>query len=162
VTSLAWRGRPLEERTNYNPAFLALLLREAAGSYHEESQLPLPAPLAFIALPLVLHRPTRESLPNIISTSMPVWLQEHQVLREGFAARARAVAPAVREALVVALASGVVRLDGGAFASAAEPFRARRATAETRAIIRRARFVGRWLARAGDVETIYFLWGIKP
>jgi hypothetical protein len=26
----------------------------------------------------------------------------------------------------------------------------------------RARFVGRWLSRAGDVDTIFFLWGVKP
>jgi Family of unknown function (DUF6521) len=162
VTSLAWERRPLEERANYNPAFLALLLREAADGYITESQRTLPVPLAFLALPLVLHRTTRESLPKIISTSMPIWLQEHPFLREGFVARVRAVAPAVREALVTALTTGLLELDRGALTPAAEPGKARHATTESRAVAARARFVGRWLSRAGDIDTIFFLWGVKP
>jgi Family of unknown function (DUF6521) len=146
---------------NLNPAFLALLVRQVATGYQEEGGRALPLPLAFVALPIVLHRPTRESLPRI-TTSLPVWLQEHQFLREGFAVGARAIAPAVREALTVALSSTLVRLVDGALEVGEEPRRPRRATAESRAIAARAHFVGRWLARAGDVATIYLLWGVKP
>ena len=161
MSSLSWNLRPLEERANLNPAFLALLVRQAAAGYQEEAGRALPVPLAFIALPVVLHRPTRGSLPRI-TTSLPVWLQDHQFLREGFAERARAISPAVREALIVALSSTVVRLVDGALEAGEEPRRPRRATAEARAIAARAHFVGRWLARAGDVATIYVLWGVKP
>jgi hypothetical protein len=162
VTTLAWERRPLEERVNYNPAFLALMLREAAGGYHQESERPLPVPLAFLVLPLVLHRASREALPKIISTSMPIWLQEHQFLRERFVARVRSVAPAAREALVVALSTGLLQLDQGALALGEDAARARLGTTETRSIAARARFVGRWFSRAGDVETIFFLWGVRP
>jgi len=162
VTNLAWDQRPLEERVSYNPAFLALLLREAAAGYGEETQRPLPLPLAFLVLPLVLHRPTRESLPRTVATSMPVWLQEHQVLREGFAGRMGSISSAIREALVVGTGTGLFRLDDAALHVGAEPGRGRRATTETRAISSRAHFAGRWLGRAGDVETIYYLWSVKP
>jgi len=161
VSTVAWDSRPIEERVTLNPAFLALLLRQAAAGYQEETTRGLPLPLAFVALPIVLHRPTRESLPGI-RTSLPVWLQEHPFLREGFAARARAVAPAVREALTVGPASALVHLVDGGLEPGAEPGKARHATTETRAIAAKAHFVGRWLGRAGDVATIYVLWGVKP
>jgi hypothetical protein len=161
MSSLAWSERPLEERVALNPAFLALLLRSAASGYEQESERPLPIPLTFVALPLVLHRPTRDALPTI-ATSLPVWLQDHQLLREGFANRARAIAPAVREALTIGLSTSLVRLSLGGIVEAAEPQRARHATAEIRHISTRARFVGRWLARAGDVATVYLLLGLRP
>jgi ABC-three component (ABC-3C) system Middle Component 3 len=162
LSSLAWERRPLEERASYNPAFLALLLRQSADGYRGEAERTFPVPLAFIVLPLVLHRPTREAAPKTVATSMPIWLQEHQFIREGFAGRARGLAPAVREALVIGLQRGVLALDDGGIYPAAEPARARHGTSETRALLARARFLGRWLARAGDVETIYFLWGVRP
>jgi hypothetical protein len=162
VSGLAWERRPLEERANYNPAFMACLLRQAAEGYREQTQRPLPTPLAFLVIPLVLHRPTRIALPRIVSTSMPIWLQEHQFLREGFAGRTRALAPSVREAVLIALQTGVLRLAESALEAATEPGQPRRATSETRDISARAHFVGRWLGRAGDIETIYFLWGVKP
>lgn len=162
MTTLAWERRPLEERVNHNPAFLAILLRAAASGYAAEADRALPIPLAWVVLPLALHRPTREALPTTIATSMPIWLQEHQVLREGFPPRMRSLAAAGREAIIVGLATGLLRLDGSALTPAAEPGRARRATSDSQAVVDRTRFVGRWLARAGDVETIYFLWGVKP
>jgi hypothetical protein len=162
VSALAWTERPLEERVAYNPAFLALLLREAADGYQEEAAEEFPVPLAFIVVPLVLHRPTREGLPGTVATSMPMWLQEHPLLRAGFASRVRDLGPAVREALLVALQTDVLLLSGAGLAPGTAPAQARRATNDTRAMFRRARFVGRWLGRAGDVATIYFLWGVKP
>jgi hypothetical protein len=161
VSSLAWERRPIEERVNLNPAFLALLIREAAAGYHEEVGRALPLPLAFIVVPIVLHRPTREALPSI-STSLPVWLQEHQLFRETFVSRARFMAPAVREALVVGLLSSLIVLVDGELEVGQDPRRERRGTADSRRITNRARFVGRWLARAGDVATVYLLWGMKP
>jgi hypothetical protein len=156
-------GRAARSRSAwFNPAFLALLLREVVVGYEEESSRPLPLPLAFIALPIVLHRPTRQALPRGITTSVPVWLQEHQLLRQGFAARARASAPAIREALAVAFSTVLLRLGDGELVVGDAPGRARRATPDTRAITTRARFVGRWLSRAGDVPTIYLLWGVRP
>jgi ABC-three component (ABC-3C) system Middle Component 3 len=162
VTRRLWAQRPVEERVLLNPAFLALLLRRTVAGYAEESGTDFPLPLAFIALPITIHRSTREELPVQIRTSLPIWLQEHQFLREGFAARARAVAPAVWEALDVGLSHDLLRRSGDGLRTAVEPARSQRATSETEALMKSAYFVGRWLARAGDVPTTYLLWGVRP
>ena len=162
MIAVAWNRRPLEERVNLDPAFLAILLREAVSGYFERTRRPMPLPLAFIALPIVLHRGTRERLPRTLATSLPVWLQENQFLRETFADRARAVASATREGVIIALQTKLLRISHSALVIDQEPLQPRYATAETRTMHSRARFVGRWLAQSGDVETVYFLWGVKP
>lgn len=162
MTALAWESRPLEERAALNPAFLALAIRESVRGFVAETQKPMPISLAFIVLPLVLHRPTRAQLPGQIRTSLPVWLQEHPLLREGFPRRARAVSSPGREALFYALRSGIVALNGGALEIASAPRAAGRSTSDSREILGRAFFVGRWLSHAGDTSTIFYLWGVRP
>jgi hypothetical protein len=161
VTELPWDSRPVEERAALNPAFLALLMREAARGFRSEDGL-MPIPLAFVMLPLVLHRPSREALPRQVRTSLPIWIQEHQFLREGFPGRVRAIATAGREALAFGVRSGGLRITNGALEVGDQPRTPGRATAESRDVLARAFFVGRWLARSGDVATIYYLWGIRP
>lgn len=123
----------------------------------------MPIPLTFIVLPLVLHRRSREELPRQIRTSLPIWIQEHPLLRKGFPSRARAVAQSGREALVFGLRSGLVELvETGGLVVGVEPHAPRRATPESREVLARAFFIGRWLARAGDTSTIFYLWGVRP
>jgi hypothetical protein len=162
MTVLAWEARPLEERVSLNPAFLALLIRESARGFHAEGGQAMPVPLTFITLPLVLHRLSREALPRQVRTSLPIWIQEHPFLRQGFPSRARAVAPAGREALVFALRSSVVHIADAGLLVGDEPRTPRRGTVESRGVLARAYFVGRWLAHAGDTATIFYLCGIRP
>lgn len=163
MTALSWTARPLEERASLNPAFLALLIRESVRGFYAEGGKSMPIPLTFIGLPLVLHRRSRDELPRQVRTSLPIWIQEHPLLREGFPRRARAVATAGREALAFALRSGIVVIENDAgLVVGAEPRPAQRATSESREILGRAYFVGRWLAHAGDTSTIFYLWGIRP
>ena len=73
-----WSERPPEVAHLFNPAFCALLLREAVRGFAEVSPSGMPHPLVFLLLPIVLHKATRESLPGSITTKMHPWLQEHQ------------------------------------------------------------------------------------
>jgi hypothetical protein len=54
----AWNDRPTEIANLLNPAFCALLLAQAVRGYQEETKVGLPYALAFLVLPLVLHKPT--------------------------------------------------------------------------------------------------------
>ena len=60
----AWAGRPTELAYLFNPAFCGWVLREAVAGYASVKPAGLPLPLAFLILPVVLHRVTRELVPR--------------------------------------------------------------------------------------------------
>ena len=72
-----WAERPTELAYLFNPAYCGLLLREAIDGYNAEKPEGMFFPLAFLVLPVVLHRHTRELLPRGITTALQPWLQEH-------------------------------------------------------------------------------------
>jgi ABC-3C biological conflict system middle component len=160
-----WSERPPEVAHLFNPAFCALLLREAIRGFAEVSPSGMPHPLVFLLLPIVLHKATRESLPGSITTKMHPWLQEHQEARIGFCERCAAILPHTREAILFAMNAQMVTLsqDGS---MQAPRLRLKQlpwpSDSESAACRKRAHFVGRWLALAGDNATIFAMWGVRP
>lgn len=164
-----WRERPAEVAHLLNPAFIAALIARTAGGYQDEATAAIPFPLLFIAMPIVLHRKTREQLPRDTRTRMTTWLQRTPEARVGFATRAREVAPFIREGLSLGLSARALRVtpDGGV-----EPgpgislqrllVQRDNGTKDVNECLRRARFAGTWLARAGSPSTVFALWGVRP
>lgn len=109
-----WHQRPTEEAHLLNPAFLSLLIWSAAGGFREAVERDgMPFALAFIVAPITLHKATREALPRSPRTSLAAWLEENTFFRVGFADRARALSPFVREALLFGAAQGLLGLGEG-------------------------------------------------
>jgi hypothetical protein len=167
VSRPAWALRPVEEANLLNPAFIALLVRQAADAHRSLDRQSLPWMLAFIVAPAVLHGPTRAGLPQTVTSSMTRWSQTHPELLAGFPARAGALVPAVREGLLFGLTHGVLALAGDQLSPL--PLRRRRArerwrepTDDYRACLSAAAFMGRWCGRSGSVATIFALWGVRP
>jgi hypothetical protein len=160
-----WNDRPPEIASLFNPAFCALLIRQGVLGFMEVSPHGMPYPLVFLLLPIVLHKATRESLPATIATKMHPWIQEHQEARVGFSERCAAVAAHTREAILFA-ASGTLLTFSQDGALQAPRLRLRRppwpSDSESATCSQRARLVGRWLASAGDVATIFAMWGVRP
>jgi len=161
----SWTERPTEIANLLNPAFCALLLAQAVRGYQEESAAGMPYALAFLVLPLVLHKPTRDALPNSIASRMHPWLETNQQAQVGFADRCIAVADYTKEALIYSVALRLLRI--GADARLETAFqRMRRPTwptdSEPFACFDGARFLGRWLSHAGQTATIFAMWGIRP
>jgi hypothetical protein len=158
----AWANRPIELRTLLNPAFLAVILIEAAAGHQTESARPLPFALAFLAVPVVLHEPTRESLPTI-ATSMFTWLDRQPQARVLIPPLARQLVPHTREALRFGAARHAISIGRDGSLTPGElrkPARGAQSD-ELRRVRDRARFTGRWLARAGDPATILSSWGLS-
>lgn len=158
----SWSQRPIEQRTLLNPAFLAVLVAEAARGHLDERAVPMPFALAFLAVPLVVHEPTRESLPTI-STSMFTWLQRRPQARVYIPALAVQFVGPVREAIRLGARHDALILSTGGALEPGGLVRPRRG-AQTSDLVRcrdRAHFVGRWLARAGDSGTVLSAWGLS-
>ncbi len=154
---------PPEEAALFNPAFLGLLLAVAAEDYEATVDVPMPFTLAFLIPPMALHADTRAALPGNVRKRLSAWLLDEPVIQAGFAERAQAMAPLVREGLRYALRAGVIEIAGGAICSRIRAQAGNELeTEDARACAKAAAFVGRWFARTGDPATIFALWGVRP
>jgi hypothetical protein len=146
-----------------NPAFIAILLANAAAAHEERTGQPMPLALCFLVGPMVLHAPTRDALPRKVTAKPGPWLDANPVLRAGFAARARSAAPAVRAGLRHGLRAGILELAGERVTG--RPPRRRsgiRLSAEVEEILKRAAFAGGWLGLAGPPVGSYAMWRVRP
>jgi hypothetical protein len=98
-----WAERTREEAHLLNPSFCCVTIASACSGYTESCGQTLSFALAFMVLPIILHKHTRESLPRTSRTSVPAWLQEHAEARIGFHERLMALQPFTREAMLYGL-----------------------------------------------------------
>lgn len=164
----AWEQRPLEYANLLNPAFCSIILQNAIKGYQNEKKQGMPYPLLFLVLPLVLQNSTRNALPKRIVTKLHIWLQRNPEARVGFGDRTRNLVPYTKEALAFGMQTGIISIcDDGKFTwvnGKLKPILAVSWSSDTEPAIcyKKAEFIGRWLAQAGEVSTIYIMWGICP
>jgi hypothetical protein len=163
-----WSNRVVEEANLFNPAFCGVLIAQMSDDYAKKAHHPMPFPLAFLSLPIVLHRATRQALPGSTVTSLLPWIQDHPEQLVDFATRVQRLRDVTREAVLFAAQHEFLAVDaGGGLSSGAKRKTAteRRTglfTAEARECVDRAGFLGRWFAAAGTTQTIFAAWGIAP
>jgi len=162
-----WSDRPFDVSNLLNPAFMGIVLRKCTEGFVKENKEGLPFELAFLVFPLVLHEPTRTTLPTTTRTKMQPWLQENREVLVQFGDRARELVPFVREAAMFCLKRQVVDLSvSGRFtvgASKLKTLKELQATSdEIYAIFKKAEFVGRWLQTGGPSTNIFAMLGVRP
>ncbi len=141
----------------------ALLFSSESIIGYEENGKNLPYPLIYLILPLVLHRQTRDALPPSIRKHMHVWLQENSHLTIGFAERTCNFVPITKEAIIFGIKSKIFSIDSsGNFIFDKQNVSLIENDKDFKIIRNKAKFVGRWLEKAGDLRTIYSLWGVQP
>lgn len=162
-----WVARSREEAYMLNPSFCALISWSSALGFRDDTNNSMPFVMPFVAVPLILHKPTRQALPRSIRTSMPAWIEENTYFRIGFAERALNLVPFVRESLLFGAVHGLLAFDERhqlvpALRPRSLSAYLRDATDEVKECVKKAEFVGKWLATSGPVETTMALWGVKP
>lgn len=160
-----WADRPTEIAHLLNPAFCALVLVNGVKGFGEEIPAGLPYPLVFLVLPIVLHKPTRDAVPTTVATRMHPWLETHQQVQVGFADRCASVIDHAREAMIFATCRNLLRVtDDGRLKTPEQRFRRPpwSSDSEPAVCLDKARFIGRWMAHAGQPATVYAMWGIRP
>ena len=160
-----WKSRPLEIANLLNPAFTSLLLFDAASAYKQASSEGIPYPLAFLVLPIVLHKNTREKLPYSKSTRMHMWLQTYSEVRVGFSGRVKRLKPFTQEGLLFGIQQQILRFtEAGGIVSTSSRYSRYSFTQDTEpyACRQKAKLVGRWFSSTGSVKNIFLMWGIRP
>ena len=154
----AWVDRSPLRGAYLNPALIAAI-EAAAASEYGDSRGPMPWMLAFVVVPLVLHRPSREALPRDTRTHLSTWINRNPLLRSGFAARAQSLVPIVREGIRFGTRNEVLTFEKGGLVGAKlvdsheEP---------VQSMLRASRLLGRWLAKTDQPSTVFALMGIQP
>ncbi len=165
---MEWLARSGETRNLLNPSFCSIVLWSAARGYAEQSRKrALPFEIAFLVLPIVLHRETRESLPRTQRTSIAAWADENPLVRSHITERSRQLAPFTREALMFGGSYGVLKFSVGDVIGSNEwsnkiANTIDECSAEIRDCVKKAEFIGKWFAKTGNASTVMALLGVKP
>jgi len=166
MSTIPWAERPPEQARLLNPAFIGATVWSCARGYASAHNQGLPYPLAYVAVPIVLHKTTREALPRSTRTSIASWLSDNTRAQVGFADRARALVPLVKEAILFASNGAMLSLTDARLVAADRPRSMarfeREASDEVKSCIKKAEFVGKWFVGSGDYATVMALWGIAP
>jgi len=166
MTIISWSDRPIEQARLLNPAFFAALIWSCAEGYDSIDAQGIPYPLSFVAMPVVLHKSTRESLPRAITTSLAAWLGENAQAHIRFTERAISLVPLVKEGVLFGINGQLLNLSSSRIVAAPKPRSMarflRESSDEVRDCVKKAKFVGRWFAASGDYTTVMALWGVMP
>jgi hypothetical protein len=159
-----WENRPIEVANLLNPAFCGEILVRVVSEYQRTSGKPFPYALAFLVLPIVLHKRTREQIPMPARVQLHAWLQQHQDVRVGFADRTKQMVPITNESMLFLLQLSQLSIDqqGHLIARIQRRIPQIQTSLEIDDCYRKARIVGRWFARAGASENVFTMWGVKP
>ncbi|OJU20907.1 MAG: hypothetical protein BGN89_03620 [Alphaproteobacteria bacterium 64-6] len=163
---LPWKRRPVEEAINFNPAFCGELIFRAVRQYEKAAKRSMGLPLSFLVLPLVLHKQTRDELPQKADTAFVGWVSGRGPLLAGLPDRALRLAPFTREALLLMMQQGFLVAQGDGIAPGGKRFKAAaiaaRTTEDTDEARSAAELVGRWFARQGQPGLVMQALGVKP
>jgi len=159
-----WDQRPFEIRNLFNPAFCGLVLFRAMHGYEEEDARGMPFSLSLLALPLCLHKDSREVIAGSPRRYLLKTMEMNQQIRVGFADRVTQMLPYVFEGFGLLMERGciTVSIDGRIQTVSDTVRKTVSGTDETVACQRVARVVGREFARIADRATVYTTFGIRP
>jgi hypothetical protein len=166
MTIASWSDRPVEQARLLNPAFLAALIWSSAEGYGSIDDQGIPYPLLFVAMPVVLHKSTRESLPQSSRTSLAAWIGKNPQVHVRFGERASSLVPLVKEGVIFGTNGKLLTVPSTRIIAAKRPRSMasflKEASGEVNDCITKAKFVGRWFASSGDYTTVMAFWGVAP
>lgn len=154
-----WARRPPETAALFNPALLAATCAGIAAGWSEADGAALPLPVVFPACALLLHEGARNALPTSRRTRLAPWIEAHSRERLEVADLAVSLAPRIREGLRLGLRHGILAAQPPGVNGRPRPVHSNGFSDETRGILSRAPWVGRWLADAGSSVTVFALIG---
>lgn len=166
MTTSIWSDRPVEEARLLNPAFLAALLWSCTNGYSSVEEQGMPYVLSFVAVPVILHKATRERLPRSVRTSLAAWLAENAQVHVRFAERATSLVPLVKEGILFGANGHLIEISSSRVVAAPRPSSMarflRQSSDEVSTCMTKAKFVGKWFAASGSPTTVMALWGVAP
>ncbi len=161
-----WEQRPFEIANLLNPAFSAVVLRDAIFAYHREKKSNMPFVLGFLILPIVFHEPTRNSFPKRTDIKLAEWIDDNPniIITYQFAERMRELTPYTKEAIIFGMRHTIFDIDvrGDLKSLRANLETSWPDTSKPSTIRKQSEFLGRWFAKSGEPAKIFRLLGVLP
>ncbi|MHB1260087.1 MAG: three component ABC system middle component [Thermoplasmatota archaeon] len=160
----SWNERPQEVAALLNPSFCGEIIRRATKAYLSESSEGMPYVEAFLVLPIVLHKRSRDLIKST-TKHLHVWLTDNPHVRIGYADRAKDLVPYTAEALMFMLQAKALDVDLDARLLPGElkgKSPASQKQGEVGECYKKAESVGIWFARAGSAKTVFTMMGVRP
>jgi hypothetical protein len=162
----AWTDRSPEVAALLNPAYCGVILYCAVDGFAAHSDYGMPFELGFLILPLVLHAPTRETIPRTLATTFQTWVNNNVEMRVGLAERLKAAAPLAREAIMFLIVRRCLLLDKSSlYIGTARPKLSSakiKNVSDVRRPTQAATTLGRLLSRAALSATVFSSLGVEP
>jgi hypothetical protein len=158
-----WNERIPEIANLLNPAFCASVIYSVSFEYQKRKGVPMPFVLAYLILPIILHKTTRERIKS--QTNMIVWLQKFPDVLINFPKRAKSLVPFANEALEYMLMQNIAVFENGKIniiKTLSKSAMEKSTDDEILECYKKSEHLGRWFAQIGIVENIYAAWGVKP
>lgn len=161
------RSQTLEERRVLNPAFAGSLICRAASGFQETVQVGLPFVYSYIVLPIVIHPATRERMPVRTDTRLINWAERNPDVMTTFLRRVADLRNVSREGLLLITSSGMAEFgDCGSVKFTGADRAIRKAetsspSSEVTDCMKRAHFLGRWLAVSGAPAAVLTALGLR-
>lgn len=162
-----WKERPIEIANLFNPAFCSSILNASVLGYNKVNNKDMPLPILFMILPIILHDPTRNALPNRVTKSLATWIKENNSIRILFYQRVLSLKPFTEEALMFSILHGWLRISEEGNLRSIKNEKSidnilKKTEGDLNSYIRHSKFLGRWFASIDAPQTIMALWGIRP
>lgn len=160
-----WNQRSIIDASILNPAFCSILLYCTIKEHNNASNKPgFDYPLIYIVLPLLLSTKTLETFPKTIATKLLNWCIVNEHLLIEFPNRVKELKEYTNEALMFSISRKhiILNSDGSLEANPSISFRKVPLSPENKFLMKQARFLGKWLHRAGDTATIFSLLKLRP
>ena len=160
-----WEDRPVVVANLLNPAFCGEILRIGIKAYQKETGKGLPFALAFLFLPLLLHKETREKFPKKVSKNFYEWIEENAIVKIFIGQRIKELVPYTREGIQFLIYYEAINIDNYARLETISYQKKQlnyKNDNEIKEIYTKAKMLGKWFSRIGDIHTIYTILGIRP
>ncbi|WP_273445213.1 three component ABC system middle component [Neolewinella agarilytica] len=161
-----WANRSEISANLFNPAFLSEITRIFGKEYLSNTDDDrFTFEQIIIALPIILDKQLRESLPKTKATKFHEWIQINGHLIANFDKKVEAILPYIRESVVFSVNHEIYSIDEfGTFEllRTRKPRYWRGMLEETEAIFKAAKFLGRWFTEFPKPRVIFALLGVKP
>lgn len=163
--SAGWTERNKMVANLFNPAFCGEIIRATAKEYNKHTNTKFPYAFAFLVLPIVLHKATRERMPRTVRTYFFVWVEQNDDLFFDFPKRTRSMVKYTKEALSFLLVHSKIEFNENAEILAREE-KVKKINKEDyqeyNEILKKAEMLGKWLSSTSDVKSIYSFLRITP
>lgn len=161
----SWTDRNKIVANLFNPAFCGEIIRTTAKEYSKYTNTNFPYAFAFLVLPILLHKATRDRMPRSVRTYFFVWVEQNDDLFFDFSKRTRGMVKYTKEALSFLLTHGKIEFnEKGEILATDERVKKinKEDYEEYNDILKRAEMLGKWLSSTTDVKSIYSFLRITP